>query len=272
MRSPLCVVLRHFFILGILGLAFFPIYLMINISLKNNEQFTRNPWLPEAPYHWENYWVGWQHIGTNTFNTVFVSITTTIMAMVTALLGAFFFARFKMPGSRFLFYTFIVLMMYPGVANMVPTFELISSLGLYNSHWALIFLGIASAQAFLIYVLRNFIEEIPEVLFDAVSVDGCNALQQIRYLVLPMCMPIMGTLGVLRIIAIWNDFVGPLILIRDPNKQMLAVSLLYLEGEYTKKWGELMAGYTIASIPLIILFLFCMKLFVRGMSEGSVKG
>jgi ABC-type glycerol-3-phosphate transport system permease component len=263
---------KHVVIIAILFFAFIPLYLMVNISLKNNQQFSQNPWYPEAPYHWENYQVGWLHMRANIFNTVFTATTTTTLALSTGILGAFFFARYKMPGSKVMFMIFIVLMMYPGVANMVPVFKLISSLGLYNSYWSLILVGTAGAQAFTIYVLRNFIEEIPQDLFDAAEVDGCSILGQVRHIVLPLCAPIIGTLGVLRIIGEWNQFVGPLIMIRDPHKQLLAVQLLHLEGEYTRKWGELMAGYTIAAIPLIILFIFCMRLFIRGLSEGAVKG
>lgn len=263
---------KHIFIGIILFFTFLPLYLMINISLKDNMQFTRNPWLPEAPFHWENYIVGWHHVGPNIFNTTFVSLTTTFLVITIALGGAFFFARFKMPGSTILFYLFITLMMYPAVANMVPTFRLISALGLYNSHWALILLGVASAQAFTIYVLRNFIEEIPQDLFDAASVDGSSLLGQIWHIVIPLSLPVIGTLAVLRIIGEWNQFVSSLLFIRDSHKQMIAVSLLHLEGEYTKQWGPLMAGYTIASIPLIILFIFCMRLFIRGLSEGAIKG
>jgi ABC-type glycerol-3-phosphate transport system permease component len=245
---------------------------MLNISLKDNQQFSRNPWLPEAPFHWHNFVVGWSHIGDKIFNTTFISFTTTFLGLAVAILGAFFFARFKAPGSNILFSIFILLMMYPGVANMVPTFKLITALGLYNSHWSLITLGIASAQAFTIYVLRNFIEEIPKDLFEAIEIDGGTLLQQIWHIVIPMSMPIIGTLAILSIIGNWNSFVGPLLYLRDNNLQVIAVGLLRLEGEYTKNWGELMAGYTIASIPLIIMFVFCMKLFVRGLSAGAVKG
>ncbi len=263
---------KHALILGVLVFSFLPLYLMVTISLKDNGQFNDNPWFPEAPYHWENFQVGWHQVGANIFNTVFTATTATVVSLTLALVGAFFFARFKMPGSTLLFYVFIILMMYPGVANMVPTFKLISSLGLYNTYWAIILIGIAEAQAFTIYVLRNFIEEIPQDLFDAAEVDGCSVVGQVWHIVLPLCAPIIGTLGVLRIIGEWNRFVGPLILIRDPHKQLLAVQLLHLEGEYTRKWGELMSGYTIAAIPLIILFIFCMRLFIRGLSEGAIKG
>ena len=177
-----------------------------------------------------------------------------------------------MPGSKFLFGVFIILMMYPSVANMVPMFKLITSLGLYNTHFALIIPAIAGGQAFNIFVLRNFIEDIPQDLFDAIEIDGGNMFYQIWHVVVPLSMPIIGTLGILSIIGQWNNFVSPLLYLRDTNLQTISVSLLYLEGEYTKNWGQLMAGYTIASIPLVVLFVFCMKLFIRGLSSGAVKG
>ncbi len=263
---------KHLLLLLVIAAAFFPLYLMVNISLKDNAQFAKNPWLPEAPFHWDNYIVGWEYVGQGIFNTTYVAFLSTFLAMTIALLGAFFFARFKMFGSSFLFYVFIVLMLYPGVANMVPTFKLISSLGLYNSHWSIILLTTAGAQAFLIFVLRAFIEDIPKDLFDAAQIDGCSLVKQIWHIVVPLCMPIIGVLCVLRIIATWNDFVGPLIMLRDSQKQLLAVQLMLLEGQYVKHWGEMMAGYTIASIPLVLMFILAMKLFIKGLSEGAVKG
>ena len=263
---------KHLFLLFIIACAFFPLYLMINISLKDNAQFMLNPWWPQAPFHWENYRVGWQYVGENIFNTTFVAFTTTFFSLGVGLLGAFYFARFKMPGSEFLFYVFLVLMLYPAGANMVPTFKLIASMGLYNSHWSLILLGIAGAQPFVIYVLRGFIEDLPDDLFDAAEIDGCSLLKQIQYVVVPLCLPILGVLCVLRVIANWNNFVGPLLMIRDLDKQLISVSLLHLEGEDIKQWGEMMAGYTIASIPLIIIFLLSMRLFIKGLTEGAVKG
>ncbi len=271
-RSKTAEFCKHGFIWLILFFAFAPLYLMLNISLKNNEQFAVNPWFPEAPFHWENYAIAWDHIGGTIFNTAFIAITTTAGTLIVALLGAFFFARYKMPGSKILFGIFMLLMMYPAVANMVPMFKLITSLGLYNTHLALILPAVAGGQAFNIFVLRNFIEDIPQDLFDAIEIDGGNVLQQIRHVVIPLSMPVIGTLGILLIIGQWNNFVGPLLYLRDTNLQTISVALLHLEGEYTKQWGQLMAGYTIASLPLVILFLFCMKLFIKGLSAGAIKG
>ncbi len=264
--------IKHIILWMILIAALMPIYLMLNISLKDNQQFARNPWLPEAPYHFENYSKAWDKLKSNIFNSIFVSLTTVVLMLMFSVMGAFFFARYKhVPGANFLFYIFLILMMYPGVANMVPTFKLITSIHLYNSHWALILLGISSGQAFTIFVLKNFIEEIPKDLFDAASIDGCSPLQQIRYVVIPLSMPIIGTLLVLRIINQWNRFVASLIMIRDSHKHLISVALLHMEGEYTKQWGELMAGYTIAALPLVILFFFGMRAFIRGLGEGALK-
>ena len=271
-QSKAAEFLKHLFIWCMLFFAFVPLYLMVNISLKDNRQFARNPWFPEAPFHWENYLSGWKHIGGTVFNTTFVAVTATVLTMAVAVAGAFFFARYRMPGSKFLFGIFVILMMYPGVANMVPMFKLITALGLYNTHWALIVPAIAGGQAFNIFVLRNFIEDIPQDLFDAIEIDGGNVLHQIGYVVIPMSMPVIGTLGILCIIGQWNNFVSPLLYLRDSNLQTISVALLHLEGEYTKNWGQLMAGYTIASVPLVVLFIFCMKLFIRGLSSGAVKG
>ena len=271
-RSKTAEFAKHLIIITALIFAFIPFYLMLNISLKDNEQFFQNPWLPSLPFHWENYVYGWNYIGMKIFNTAFVAVTTTVFTIAFAVIGAYFFARFKMPGSKILFLVFTLLMMYPGVANMVPMFKLITSLGLYNSYLALILPGIAGGQAFNIYVLRNFIEDIPQDLFDAIEIDGGSILQQIWHIVVPMSMPIIGTLGILTIIGQWNNFISPLLYLRDDNLQVISVALLYLDGEYTKQWGQLMAGYTIASIPLVVMFLFCMKLFVRGLSAGAIKG
>ena len=271
-RSRTAEFAKHLIIITALIFAFIPFYLMLNISLKDNEQFFQNPWLPSLPFHWENYVYGWNYIGMKIFNTAFVAVTTTVFTIAFAVIGAYFFARFKMPGSKILFLVFTLLMMYPGVANMVPMFKLITSLGLYNSYLALILPGIAGGQAFNIYVLRNFIEDIPQDLFDAIEIDGGSILQQIWHIVVPMSMPIIGTLGILTIIGQWNNFISPLLYIRDDNMQVLSVSLLYLDGEYTKQWGQLMAGYTVASLPLVVMFLFCMRLFVRGLSAGAIKG
>jgi ABC-type glycerol-3-phosphate transport system permease component len=154
----------------------------------------------------------------------------------------------------------------------VPLFMLLKKLNFLNTFYALIVVYVAGGQVVQIYVLRNFIEDIPEDLFDAATVDGANALQQVYHIVLPMSGSIMGTLGILQFIGIWNDYILPLVVMRDDNMLTLAVGLVRMDSEYVKDWGALMAGYGIASIPMVLIFLFTMRLFVKGLGAGAVKG
>ena len=226
----------------------------------------------DVTWHWENWSVAWDTVGLYIFNTIVVAVTAVILALTFSTSAAFFFARYRLPGASFLWYFFLVLMLMPGVANLVPLFILLRDMNLINSLLALIIIGMSGAQVVQIFILRNFIEEIPQDMFDAADVDGASALRQILYIVLPMSAPVISTLAILQFIAVWNDFLLPFIIIRDDSLLTLAAGLIKLDGEYVKQWGEMMAGYSIASLPLVMIFLFTMRLFVRGIAAGAVKG
>lgn len=263
---------KHLFVLLILGMSLFPFYVMIATSGKTNAQFAGNPWSFMYPFHFENYGIAWGMVYKYIFNTIFIAVTSIFFTMVLTLNAAYFFARFRMPGSKFFWYFFLVLMLMPGVANLIPLFMLIKSMNLLNTFWALIIVNVAGSQIVQIYILRNFIEDIPQDLFDAAEVDGASHLQQVYNIVFPMSGSILSTLGILQFIGLWNDYILPLVVIRDDSMLPMAVGLVRMDSEYVKEWGQLMAGYTIASIPLILIFLFTMRLFVKGLSAGAIKG
>ncbi len=265
---------KHLGIWLLLAIELFPLYMMVQVSFKDNAMFLRDPWLP-APigqWHWENWIFGVRLILPYIANTVFVAVLGTVFGLMAALLSSYFFARYRMPFANLFWSAFLVLMLMPGVANIVPLFSLLKTLNLLNTLWALILLGMAGVQVFNIYVLRNFIEEIPKDLFEAAEMDGASHFQQIVNIVVPLSGPILGTLAILSFLGKWNDFLMPLIILQDKQLFTLGVGLIYLDGEYVKQWGQIMAAFFIASIPLIIIFLFTMKLFVRGLSAGAVKG
>lgn len=312
---------KHLVVWFFILIELFPLYMMMQVSFKDNSSFIQNPWAPSPPfsvtetlrlpdgteevktrvagwsevfgaakpsdpelvtgatkrfdlgvYRVENWGYGLKLIGPYIANTVFVAVTGTVVSLFLAIMAAYFFARYKMPFGSVLWLAFIILMLLPGVANIVPLFSLLKSMSLLNTLWALIIVGIAGAQVFNIFVLRNFIEDLPKDLFEAAEMDGASHFQQIMNVVIPMSGPIIGTLSILAFLGKWNDFLLPLIVLRDKELFTLGVGLIYLDGEYVKQWGQIMAAYFIASIPLIVIFLFCMKLFVRGLSAGAVKG
>ena len=263
---------KHFVIWIILAFAFLPLYLMIIVSIKTNQQFYQAPATITAPFHWENWVEAWNLITPTVANSVYISSLSTLLTLFCALCAAYFFARLKMPLSGFFWNAILVLMMMPAIANLVPLFRLLKDMNMLNTLTALILVGASSGQIFAIFVLRNFVSDIPQDLFEAADIDGANHFLQMRHVVLPLSGPILGTVAVMHFVSIWNDFVLPLIIIRDHARLPVMVQLLRMAGEYIKIWGPMMAGYALASIPIIILFIFSMKFFVKGMTDGAVKG
>lgn len=264
--------MKHLTIWGVLMFALVPLYLTIVVSLKTNHQFYSSPTVPTVPLHPENWLTAWNAVSPSLANSVFLAVSSTILTLFCALCAAYFFARYRMPLASFLWDAIIILMMMPAVANLVPLFELLSKMNLVNTLTALILVSTAAGQVFALFVLRNFVADIPQDLFEAAEIDGANHFRQMRTVVLPLVGPILGTVGIMHFLHSWNEFVLPLIVIRDSSRLPVMVQLLRMDGEYIRLMGPLMAGYAIASIPIIILFLFSMRLFVRGLTEGAVKG
>lgn len=263
---------KHAGILFVLFFAFFPMYIMLQASLKDNVQFANNIWLPAAPFHWANWMAGWLAVKDFIANTVIVCVFGVGLTLAFSIITAYIFARYKFFGSNFLFYTLLAVMMMVNVASLVPLFTLLRDLKLLNNLMSLILLSIANGQVMCVYVLKNFIEDIPKDLFDAASIDGANDLTVVWNVVLPLSGSIISTLAILRFIATWNDFIMPMIIMRDEKLYTVGVGLMSLNSGYDTQWGPLMAAYCIASIPLILIFIFTMRLFVKGLSSGAVKG
>ena len=122
----------------------------------------------------------------------------------------------------------------------------------------------------LIFVLRQFFESQPSALVEAAHIDGASRFQIYRHIALPLAKPIIATLAVMNVVAIWNDFIWPLVVLQQDN-YTISVGLRYLEGQNYVEYGPLMAGYTLAALPLVVVFLVSMKLFIEGISSGAIK-
>jgi ABC-type glycerol-3-phosphate transport system permease component len=263
---------KHALVGGVLLFALFPLFMMLSISLKDNAQFYSQPIGLQAPFHTENWHQAWAIVKEYIANSLVVTIASTFLGVSGALCGAYFFARLRMPGSRMLWALLVLLLMMPTISNLVPLFVLLKNLSLLNSLWALVLVGSAGMQALSIFILRGFVEQIPNDLFEAAEIDGASHFQQFWTIVVPLSGPIIGTVAVQCFLQSWNEFIVPLIVLRDTDLYTVTLGLLRLDGEYLKQWGVLMAAYAIGSIPVIILFVFTMRLFIRGMTEGAVKG
>jgi len=266
---------KHAVVWFVLFFAFLPLYLMLVISFKTNEQFTANRWFFDAPsqWNWGNWHAGWLTVRDQLANSMVTSAGAVLLCLSIAIPTSYVLARYRFPGRELVYYGLVVTMFLPGgAAALVTTFTLIDRLGLVNNLFALILLGGIGGQVTCIFILRQFIEDIPKELFESAQIDGAGHLRQMWTIVLPLSGPIVGTLAIMQFIASWNDLMLPLILLRDAELLTVPVGLMRLDGEYVKEYGQLMAGYAISSIPLIVLFLFTMRLFVKGLTAGAVKG
>lgn len=262
----------HLFILAVLVLTLFPIWVMLAISFKDSGQFFAQPFTFTWPLRLENYVKSWETVKGGILNSILLSVGATAGAMLAAIPAAYVLGQLRPAGSKVLWGLYLFLLMMPAVANLIPLFTLLGSMNLLNTLWGLIWVGTAAGQVFSVFVLKHFVEELPKDLFEAAEIDGASHFARMINIVIPLSLPILATIGVMRFIHEWNNFILPLVAIRDEEKLPLVVKLFQLDGAYVKDYGVLMAAYVLASVPLVLLFLIAMKSFVRGLSSGAVKG
>lgn len=278
------LVMVSFFIL-------FPVYLMLVISVKDNTQFLESPFLPTWPLHFSNYQTAWEYVGPYILRTLFVSVVATFWAVFLGSLCAFVLAQYEFKARKVVFMYVIALMMIPGILNLIPLYVLVvnfdqairefgrylsgwagwgEDLRFLNTVWVLIVPAVAGGQIMLIYVLRTFFQSQPRSLFESAQLDGANLFRIYYHIGLPLARPIIGTMAIINAVALWNDYIWPLVVLQRDH-YTLSVGLKYMESLNLIQYGPLMAGYLIASIPLVVLFFFSMRLFIEGLASGAIK-
>lgn len=262
---------HHILLITLLVLMFIPLLMMVNISFKTLAQFAVNPYGITLPLHPENYARAFDIIWRYIWNSFIVSGLSVIGVISLATLSAWAFARYPFPGREFLFYLILALLMIPGELTLIPSFLLVKNLGLLNTRWVLILPYISGGQVFAIFILRSFFEAMPEELFEAARIDGASELKTFLQVAVPMANSIIGVVAIMNITATWNDLIWPMVTVNVRRLMTLTIGLYAFRNEMYTRWGSLMAGYTIASIPMIILFAFTSRLFVEGLASGAIK-
>jgi ABC-type glycerol-3-phosphate transport system permease component len=261
----------HVLLWLLIALTFYPFLLMVITSFKDNPEFYQSFFWFSLPLHPANYAQAWTEISPYMLNSVIVTVLSTAGVVLVSALAAYAFARFAFPGKELLYYLIIALMMVPGVLTLIPSFVLVKNLGLPDTRWALILPYIAGGDVFAIFVLRAFFASLPEELFEAARIDGAGELGVFWRIGLPLTVPALGTIAILQVLACWNDYIWPLIVLFDEPLKTLTLGLVEFQGRHTTDWGPLMAGYTIASIPLVILFALTTRTFIKGLTSGGLK-
>jgi multiple sugar transport system permease protein len=250
-----------------------PFVWMVSTSLKTPAAVFVYPpeWLPN-PVAWSNYAdvVRIMPFLRYALNTAFVAGSVTFLQLVVSSLAAYAFARLHFPGRDRLFLAYLATLMVPGQVTLIPNFLIIKYLGWIDTYQALIIPQVFSA--FGTFLLRQFFLTIPRELEDAARIDGASAFGIYRLIILPLSGPALATLGVFTFTAQWNNFLWPLIVINDEQMRTLTVGLRALVGQYTVQYQLLMAGSVISLVPILVVFLFAQRAFVRGIALTGLGG
>lgn len=254
-----------------------PFLWMVVTSLSSPADLYHYP--PQLPGAWhpENYSEVFSRFpfGTFTFNSVKIAVLASLGTVVSASLAGYAFARMEFRGKNVLYWVILATMMVPFQVTMIPVFFVIKTLGLIDTHAALIlpaWFGFGMG-AFGVFLLRQFFATIPKELEEAAVIDGAGRFRIYWQVMLPLARPALATLAVLAFMANWNDLLGPVIYLSSTEKMTLTVGLAALQGgELTARIDLVMAGAVVSIIPILLLFVAAQKFFVKGIGAGGVKG
>ena len=251
-----------------------PFFWMLSSSLKIESDVWVYPplWIPN-PVLWQNYPEGLALMNFPRLlgNTLFLVIVGTFGILLSSTWVVYGFTRFHFRGRDSMFLLLLATMMLPAQVTMVPLFIMYKNLNWLNTYLPLLvpaFFG----GAFYIFLLRQFFATIPTELDDAAKIDGCGYIGIWWRIMLPLAKPALATVTVFSVIAGWNDFLWPLIILNDGDKYNLALGLASFVGLYTTRWNYLMAASVVVLLPCLLLYFFAQRFIVEGITLTGLKG
>jgi multiple sugar transport system permease protein len=203
-------------------------------------------------------------------NSLFVSTAVTIWHIFFDTLAGYAFAKKKFPLRNIMFWLILSTLMIPIHVTFIPLYLIVRELGLIDSIWALILPG--TANAFGIFLMRQYIQTLPSELEDAARIDGCSEFGVFWNVILPLCKPAIAALAIFTFVRNWNDFLWPVIALNKAQNYTLTVGVANMQNEFMTDWGIIFSGAALAALPMIIFFLIFQKYFLEGVRMGAIKG
>jgi len=254
-----------------------PLIWMLSTALKpSNQIFVYPPkWIPD-PLQWKNFVEGWSHpalpFSRFFMNTVIITTNNVVGNLVSCSLAAFAFSRLRSRFGHIFFFMVLGTMMIPNEVIIIPQYILFTRFGWINT-WLPLMVPAWFGYPFFIFLLRQFFMSIPKDLDEAARIDGASSWQILYKIILPLSKPALATVAIFAFIGNWNNFLSPLIYVRDKDLQVLAVGLNMFRGQYgSVQFHLMMAVALIALIPVLLVFFFGQKHFVQGITLTGMKG
>jgi multiple sugar transport system permease protein len=274
-KNPIVLWLTYGILIVVALVMLFPFAWLVSSSLKSELGVFSYPpeWIPNPPM-WQNY------VEAMTFrpfhlylrNSLAIAFLNIIAVVVSSSLCAYGFARIRFWGRDFWFAVVIATILLPNIVTLVPQFIIFTRLGWVNSILPLTVPLFFGGGAFNIFLLRQFFRTIPEELADAARIDGCSEFGIYWRIMLPLSKPALITVAIFTFLASWNDLLGPLVYLRDPDTYTVAVGLAQFRGAMVTRWDLQMAAAAAMILPVVILFFFSQRYFIKGIVMTGLKG
>ena len=251
----------------------YPIFMMVLSGFKTTPEIFMSPFSLPVRLNTENFQVIWNKTDVPRYflNSVIVTLSSIILLLVTGTMTAYAIARYKFRGTLMVSLFFLSGLMLPIRLAIIPLFIQLKYLGLIDSLLGLIFIYTAMSLPATVFILTGFLRSLPKELEDSARMDGASELRIMIDIMVPLISPALVIAGIYSAVPIWNDFFFPLIFIQSPEWKTLAQGLTSFFGEYSINYGVLYAGLSLASLPMILIFIVQSRRFIAGMTAGALK-
>ncbi|PJE57263.1 carbohydrate ABC transporter permease [Marinomonas sp. BSi20584] len=265
---------KYIFLILVAGFVLVPMFATVLGGFKSLGELRTNPFgLPdvwEFEYYAQVFANGsiWQLMK----NSLIIAFFSVLLTLIIGTMTAFTFSHIKFAGYKYIYNYFLIGMMFPAAAAILPLFLKIRDLGLLDSLSGVVIPQVAFGLGFSILLFRTFFEQLPAELFDAARVDGCSYIKFYWHVILPLSTPILATVGVFVLVASWNNYLLPLLVLNTEQQYPWTLGIMQYRGEYGIEWNRILAYVTVTITPAIVFFLFAQKYIVEGLTGGAVKG
>jgi raffinose/stachyose/melibiose transport system permease protein len=269
----LVLALLHCAMIAYCVLIFYPLFNMIVSSLKTTREIFSNPFGLPATLLFENYKTVWVVRGFGVYfkNSVIITFVSMIFVILFGSMASYGVSRYQYRMRTWVYMLFLSGIMLPLKAAIIPLFILIKRLNLMDNHLSLILIFIAMGLPSTVFILSGFMKAIPYELEYAARIDGCNDWMIYRRIVMPVTKSAIALVTIYNAVPIWNDFFFPLVFIQTNRLKPLPLGLTSFFGQYSTNWSLLFTGLSIAILPMLILYIFMSRYFIRGMTAGAIK-
>lgn len=265
--------LKYLVLVGGAFLMVFPFVWMMIASLMTAGEIQMRPpvWLPASP-QFSNYSELARSIPISRlyFNSLFTSGIIVLGVLLSSSLAGFAFAKYRFPGRELLFYLILATMMIPFFVTLIPVFFIVRQLGWIDTYQGLVVPGLTSAYG--IFLMRQFMVTVPDELIDAARIDGASEPMIYWRIVMPLVKPALATLGTFTFIGAWNNFLWPLLVLNSRELFTLPLGINSMRSLYADNTNLLMAGTAVAVAPMLLLFVFLQRYFIKGIALTGLKG